>query len=149
MSDSRLAQYVPLIQRFAAQVVLFHEAVATRVGLNSTDFKCLRLLGLDGIETASDLAKETGLTPAAISLILGRLERLGFVVRKRSATDRRRVTVVVVPARKKKIDALYRSQAQTISKTLARYGDEQFATLLDFISTVSEDLKEKARKLRE
>lgn len=51
-----------LIRQHSTAVVLFHQAVAERLGIGPTDHKCLDLLRERGALTGSDLAALTGLT---------------------------------------------------------------------------------------
>jgi MarR family transcriptional regulator, organic hydroperoxide resistance regulator len=55
---------------------------------------------LDAIESTvlSDLAKHMGVTASTISLAIDRLERGGYVVRERDASDRRRVRIRLTDA---------------------------------------------------
>lgn len=90
-----------------ARALVFHEAVAERLGINATDLKCLELaVGEDDI-SPTRLAELTGLTSGAITGVLDRLERRGIVRREADPTDRRRVVVRVDPARAAEIAALY------------------------------------------
>jgi DNA-binding MarR family transcriptional regulator len=70
------------------------EAVALQFGLNRTDLRCLVILYRRGRVTAGELAEESGLTPAAITTVLDRLERGGWANRVPDPADRRRVLVV-------------------------------------------------------
>jgi DNA-binding MarR family transcriptional regulator len=70
------------------------EAVALQFGLNRTDLRCLGILYRRGRVTAGELADESGLTPAAITTVLDRLERGGYANRVADPADRRRVLVV-------------------------------------------------------
>ncbi len=73
--------------------VLFHESVAARLGLNSSDHKCLDLLLRGDTMTAGDLARRSGLTTGAVTGVIDRLSALGFVRRVKDASDRRRVVI--------------------------------------------------------
>jgi DNA-binding MarR family transcriptional regulator len=55
---------------------------------------------LDAIESTvlSDLAKHMGVTASTMSLAIDRLERGGYVVRERDASDRRRVRIRLTDA---------------------------------------------------
>ena len=106
MSTSRMRHYVPLAREFSARVLLFHEAVGDSVGLNATDVKVLRLLG-DASMTAGQLAEHIGLTGAAVTAVVDRLEAAGYATRERDEADRRRVTIRAVPAKTRRIDRLY------------------------------------------
>ena len=49
-------------QEFATALVLFEEAIATKLNLNATDWRCLGLIVKGNEITAKDLSEETGLT---------------------------------------------------------------------------------------
>jgi DNA-binding MarR family transcriptional regulator len=148
MSTSRMRTYVPLIQKFAASVVLLHSTVAGKLGLHVTDLKSLRLLGGDSM-TAGGLGEEVGLTGAAVTALIDRLENAGYVVRQRGSDDRRRVTVHAVPEKLREIDSLYEEQGARMSKLLSKYSAEQFAVITDFLEKTTVILAEEAKKLRD
>jgi DNA-binding MarR family transcriptional regulator len=104
---SRMDRYVPLIREFAARDGLFHEAVAKTIGMHSTDEKVLRLLGADTM-TAGDLVSHTGLTGAAVTALVDRLIKLGYVTRERDTSDRRKVVIRAVNAKLGDINQLWR-----------------------------------------
>ena len=81
----------------AGQSVLFRQALADRVGLNATDLACAGILSESGRLTAGRLAEVTGLTTGAVTGVVDRLERAGYVRRTSDPEDRRRVIVEPVP----------------------------------------------------
>src|SRR5438034_2670026 len=80
-------------RRQSTATVLFHAAVAERLGLSATDHKYADLIARQGPMTAGELADRAGLTTGAITGVLDRLERAGWVRRERDPHDRRRVMV--------------------------------------------------------
>ena len=121
-------------RRLGAQTVLVSDLVATRVGLNSTDLECLDLLYLAGATTAGRLAAHTGLTSGATTAAIDRLERAGFVTRRRDSTDRRVVLVEVVEAGAKLIIPFYRPIIDGMEKVQAKFSDQQLATVLRYVT---------------
>src|SRR5438094_10452311 len=79
-----------LVRRHSTASVLFHHAVAERLGLGPTDHKCLDLLRERGKMTGSELAATTGLTSGAITGVVARLERTGYLRREADRHDGRR-----------------------------------------------------------
>jgi DNA-binding MarR family transcriptional regulator len=79
-----------LARRHSTAVVLFHHALAERLGLGPTDHKCLDLLRDRGAMTGSDLGAITGLTSGAITGVVARLERAGYLRRKPDPHDGRK-----------------------------------------------------------
>jgi DNA-binding MarR family transcriptional regulator len=84
---------------FALESSFFLQAVADRLGMGATDFSCLTVLLVEGPAPAGRLAQRTGLTTGAITGLIDRLERAGWVRRVADPTDRRRVIVEAVTAR--------------------------------------------------
>src|SRR6516164_10836431 len=82
-----------LARRHSTAVVLFHQAIAERLGLGPTDHKCLDLLRERGALTGSELAAITGLTSGAITGVVARLERAGYVRREPDPHDGRKQIV--------------------------------------------------------
>src|SRR5690349_17610271 len=89
-----IASQSQAMQEFMARAVLFQDAVARSVGLNSTDLQAVGLLMSSGPATPGELAVRTGLTAGgAVTAMIDRLERAGYVNRARDENDRRRVIV--------------------------------------------------------
>ncbi|HEV2199156.1 MAG TPA: MarR family transcriptional regulator [Bryobacteraceae bacterium] len=88
-----------LVRRFSTAAVLFHHAIAERLGLGPTDHKCLDLLRERAPITGSELAAITGLTTGAITGVVSRLERAGYVRRELDPDDGRQQ--LLYPARKR------------------------------------------------
>jgi DNA-binding MarR family transcriptional regulator len=80
------------MQRYQRSVHAFDDAVGRRLGLGPTDLRCLDWL-VDGSKTAGELARATGLRPAATTAMVDRLSARGLVQRVRSPEDRRQVLV--------------------------------------------------------
>ena len=146
MSSSRIEAYIPLVQRFASRSLAFHSAVAARLGIHATDLKSLQLLG-DRWMTAGELGESVGLTAAAATLLVDRLEKAGFVVRHRSGSDRRRVEVHAVPEKLEEAQALYSAQSRRMAELLLKYTDAEFGVIADFLERTTEVLTEETERL--
>jgi DNA-binding MarR family transcriptional regulator len=75
----------------------FDEVAYEKLGINRTDGRCLDIIENQGPLTAGRLAELSGLTTAAVTAVLDRLERAGYASRVRSETDRRQVMVELTP----------------------------------------------------
>jgi hypothetical protein len=71
------------MRRTSAQGVLFGQTVANVAGISGSDLDCMDFLNLEGRMTAGRLAELTGLTTGAITGVIDRLEKAGFVRRER------------------------------------------------------------------
>src|SRR5690242_17121728 len=81
------------LRRFIANVILFNQQIAERVGMNPTDMQCIHLLQLMGPLTAGRLAECTRLTTGGVTVALDRMEKAGLVRRERNPSDRRSIMV--------------------------------------------------------
>lgn len=112
---------------------LVDEAAAQRLGINRTDQRCLGLLAVDGAMGAGQLAAATELSPGAMTAALDRLERLGYVRRVRSSTDRRSVIVEIMPTARQMIEDFYGPIGREGMAELEQYSDAELAFLRDFL----------------
>src|SRR5215831_15282404 len=91
-SQHKLAEEIVgrLARQHSTAVVLFHHALAERLGLGPTDHKCFDLLRDRGTMTGSELSAITGLTSGAITGVVARLERAGYLRREADPHDGRK-----------------------------------------------------------
>lgn len=135
--------------RMGTDAVLLHQTVADRLGIHVTDLRCLQRLGETGAATAGELVAATGLTTGAITRMLDRLERAGFVRREHDREDRRRVIVQPVPERVAEIGPLYAGLARAYDSLVARYSDEELALFLDLFERLHQMTAEITAELRD
>jgi DNA-binding MarR family transcriptional regulator len=80
---------VLLGRQFTSAVVIFHEAVGQLLGLSGVERKCLDILDRLGTVSAGRIAEHTGLTTGAVTGMIDRLTRAGYVERIPNPADRR------------------------------------------------------------
>jgi DNA-binding MarR family transcriptional regulator len=154
-SNERAALLEPLVRlmgfRLSTATVLYHTAIADRLGVSATDLKCYSLLMQNGPMTAGELAERTGLTTGAITGVIDRLEKAALARRAPDPTDRRRVVVELIPdsQRHAEIQQLYEPMGQAIIALTATYSDGDIATLTDFLSKASSVLEAETASLRQ
>jgi DNA-binding MarR family transcriptional regulator len=147
-----IALFSQRVRRQSTWTVIYHQAVAEKMGLNPTDLKCWAVLGETGPITAGELAIVMGLTTGAVTGVIDRLEQAGFAQRDHDPTDRRRVMIVPneKPDKLRSIDEVFKSLRQASDEMLAdNYTNEQLEVILDFIERGTEMLKRETAKLRE
>src|SRR5580698_8943858 len=111
----------------------FHDAVASYLGINRTDLRCLDILDLAGRQTAGKLAAEVGLSSGAVTAMLDRLEKTGYVRRLRDPGDRRRVLVEPAELARERGWEVYQPFEEATVPMFARFTDEQLAVVRDFL----------------
>lgn len=139
------------ISRMSSWTVMFHQAAAVRLGLNPTDTKCLGVLQETGPITAGEVAELTGLTTGAITGVIDRLERSGFVRRAYDPHDRRRVFIEPLenPAQAEALATIYGPLAQaSLTEFIDCYNDEELALVLDFVKRGAALMKAQTARLQ-
>jgi DNA-binding MarR family transcriptional regulator len=132
-----------LVMRFQDAAQQFDEKVGELYDLNAAERHCLSFLVRLGPQTASAIAREIRLTPAAVTALVDRLARRGYVRRNDDPSDRRKVVVSAAEQTAALTAAVYAKAAEVGDKMLARYSEaelESFARLLDEVVTVQEQM---------
>lgn len=141
-----------LRREYAARATALYEAVAERLGLNVTDQRCLDFIeraSREGPVTAGKLAELTALTSGAITGVLDRLERAGFVRRERDADDKRQVHIKLVAERVAEVEALFAPLHERWALLCADFTGEQLRLVEDFVQRAAGLLASEATRLRE
>ncbi|MSP74876.1 MAG: MarR family transcriptional regulator [Rhodospirillaceae bacterium] len=125
--------------------------MAARFGLNTTDLEGLDLIQLQGQVSAGQLATATGLTSGAVTALIDRLERAGYVERVDDPADRRRVLVRIRSGAIVEIAKVYVPMQKRMFALWSKYNADELAIIEDFLSRSLElsvecvaDLREKA-----
>jgi DNA-binding MarR family transcriptional regulator len=130
------------MRRVSSQGAMFAKTVADGAGISSADMDCIDFVNVEGRMTAGRLAELTGLTTGAITGVVDRLEKAGFVRRERDETDRRKVFIVPVAERMMEmgrpfdlVRRVMQKQCDAYSdaelKFLVRYGNESYQSMLE------------------
>ena len=151
MSDSvELAARItgPLARRYSTATVLFHHAVAERLGLGPSDHKCLDLLVERGTLTGAELAARTGLTSGAITGVVARLERAGYLRRQPDPGDGRRQLLRPAPERIADIAEVFVGLQSDSAALVAGFDTAQLEAIAQFLVRATRFATERAALLR-
>ena len=123
-------------RELSTRTVIFHHLIGERLGLNPTDHKCLDVMIRNRTQmTASQIAEETGLSTGAITGVVDRLEKAGYVHRKRDQNDRRLVFInVLMDKAMVKISPIFDPIKQASRSLYSKSNDDELALILDFIT---------------
>jgi DNA-binding MarR family transcriptional regulator len=135
-------------QDLSTSTIMFHTAISDKLGLNPTDHKALGLMAREGSVTAGRLAELTGLTTGAVTGIIDRLEKAGFVQRIRPTNDRRQVIIQPIPAEIQKVHHLFESLGQAIMTMTDRFSDSELAIVHDYLTQSIDVLQAETAKLQ-
>jgi DNA-binding MarR family transcriptional regulator len=109
------------------------DLICQLLGINRTDARCLDILEQQGSMSAGELAHASRLTTGAITAVIDRLERGGYVRRVPDPSDRRRVLVEPTPHAFETANELMVEPMRALYEPMAgRYSDEQLRLFIDF-----------------
>jgi DNA-binding MarR family transcriptional regulator len=108
------------LRTFVAQAIVYNLLASEALGLAPADLVCMCLLQLHGPATPGWIAEVTGLSTGAVTGVVDRLERAGYVTRARDPQDRRRVIV--------------RSDLERFDGDMRRHAPAQQPATLEFLS---------------
>ena len=137
-------------REMSTETIMFHQGLADVLGFHITDHKCLDLIRQYGAMPAGRLGEMTGLTTGAVTGVIDRLEKAGYVRRANDPKDRRR-TIVELSRNKKwerNIEAIFIPFHERMGKFLSSYSESELAFLLDVLTKTIELTREESKKLR-
>ena len=136
-----------LARRHSTAVVLFHHAVAERLGLGPTDHKCLDLLRERGAMAGSDLCAITGLTSGAITGVVARLERAGYLRREPDPRDGRK-QILRLALERSPIQDVIDPLRKDVAALLENFDAHQLAAIAEFLARTTDLIYRHAALLR-
>ena len=134
----------------STETILFHQALADVLGFHITDHRCMHFIHQYGAMPAGRLAELTGLTTAAVTGIIDRLEKAGYVRRTNDPKDRRRTIVEPVRNNKleRKLEMIFTPFHEKMHKLLSSYSEGELAFLLDVMTKSIELTHEESKQIR-
>lgn len=115
---------------------------ATAHELHSTDVRALWILAEPNVSfTSGELATHLGLSNAAATRTIDRLEQLGFVKRARDPKDRRRVIVQFTEQASTTTDIFFGQLANAVERSIEQLTETESRAVASFIRTASESLR--------
>lgn len=114
----------------------FDSAVGDVYGLSAPERRCLSVVS-HGPQPANVIAKAVNLTPAAVTTLIDRLEKRGFVQRQADPTDRRKVMVAAAEKTEEVTRQAYFPIFMAGAALLENYSIEEMHLILKFIDEVT------------
>ncbi|MFJ3715677.1 MarR family winged helix-turn-helix transcriptional regulator [Streptomyces sp. NPDC090057] len=143
------AQALSAMDHLIAAHLIGQQELARRLGLNVTDLTCFGFVleAGEALLTAGDLAARAHVTTGAVTGILNRLERAGFVTRRPDPADRRRVRVAPVPDAVTRVEAVYAGHYRRVTALFADYSPEELSVITDWFTRATALAHEYLEKL--
>src|SRR5258707_11863531 len=134
-------------RQHSTAVVLFHHAVAERLGLGPTDHKCLDLLRERGAMAGTDLSAITGLTSGAITGVVARLERAGYLRREPDPHDGRK-QILRLALERAHIQDVIDPLRKDVAALLENFDAHQLTAIAEFLARTTDLIYRHAALLR-
>ncbi len=131
-------------------VVFFHESIASYLGMSVAEWKCLGLLQQYGPATAGRLAQLSGFTTGAITGIVDRLQKAGYVRREPHSKDRRSVIIrpLYVPGMMERITPIFQSLGTAMAEMASHYNEAELIAINAYLRETTKVLRSETAKLR-
>jgi DNA-binding MarR family transcriptional regulator len=124
-------------RKMIAALILFNDNVSRLTGMSASESQFLHLLQLHGPMTPSELARRSGLTSGTVTGVIDRLEELGFAVRERHPSDRRKVVVTANEERLyRELAPHFEGQAKLLNGVLAQLSPAEMRAVSKFLALV-------------
>ena len=124
------------IRKFIAAGIFFNAQAAEKAGLGLTDMQMVHMLQLYGPSTPSRLAAWTGLSSGGVTVALDRLEKAGYLRREPNPADRRSLLITLIPARLRKLAAMYEGVENETRRLLAKLSQSDLEAVVRFFETL-------------
>ncbi len=128
--DPAVYELMDSVRKLTRSTLILQHVIAGKIGLHVTDAECIDFLKEMGASTAGELAKATRLTTGAITNVIDRLEKAGFVKRKPDMSDRRKVIVTILPKKNTRAKTYYGALAGDVQTLFAKYSAQQLKFLI-------------------
>jgi DNA-binding MarR family transcriptional regulator len=133
--------------RHAGSAVRLNIAISHLLGMPLADLQCLGLL-VDGLSAPSQLAEQLGLTTGAMTKVLDRLERGGYITRAADPADRRRIVIAVIPAGLAPLAEYFAPMGERMNAYLAGCSAAELETILGFMRAGEQAANEEITRIR-
>jgi DNA-binding MarR family transcriptional regulator len=151
MTDSEPRPEITALARALRDLVVsgdqLRRAIAAHDGLGLSEFMTLSQLYFSGEAGPSDLARNLGLTPGSMTLLLDRLEVLGYVRRLAHPSDRRRQIVAITDGGAELHQAAFARFAEAVADAVGDEGVADVVAVTDFVDAAVRAVRARAEGL--
>jgi DNA-binding MarR family transcriptional regulator len=138
------------LHRFGLASLQMRAALAHVVGVSETDLDALEHIEADGPLTQRELGERLSLTSGAVTMLVDRLERGGWLRRRPHPTDRRAVLLELTEQTSEQSPpplAAYHDSLRALSSSLGKHG-EAVAAFLAAAADAAGNAADELRRLR-
>ena len=123
------------------------------MGLSTTEHKVLDIIMRSGLVTAGELANLTGLTTGAVTGLIDRFEKSGYVRRVKDPEDRRKIKVEIkygkqIDKMHKRITPYFEDFDKSLEEVYDQYSENELELILDFYKKIKGILQKQISNIR-
>jgi DNA-binding MarR family transcriptional regulator len=123
------------------------KAIARRLSMNASDLDALSFIVDRGSPTTGEVGRQLDLTSGAVTGVIDRLIKRGFVERVGDPRDRRKVAVRAVAAMIAPVSELFKPIESGMAELLVRYSEQQIVSTAQFLEQAAELVLARAENL--
>lgn len=142
-------QLMVAIRQHQSASDMMDEGMAVLLGINRTDGRCLDIIDLHQKMTVGQLATESGLTTGAVTAVIDRLVKAGYVERLPDPVDRRKVIVQLTPAVAQIGDLVYGEMSTLGRSLMGGLTGAQMKLITHFLQVSSDMSRQMSELLRQ
>lgn len=128
---------------------VFDETVCEFLGISRSDGRCLDIVDRLGRCTAGRLAAESGLTTGAVTALVDRMERLGYLARTRDTEDRRKVWIEVTEQTRQFNHHVWGQLSLIMRPLFERFTAEEMLAIAEYLEISAYVSRQRAALLQE
>ncbi len=117
---------------YGIQMTMYRNIIFEKLAVNGTDMECLGFLLSKRISNPTELAKYTGLSSGATTAMLDRLEKGGFIERRRNPDDRRGTLIVLAKSGAEKVAPWFAPVGKAQNELISNYSEKELQLISDF-----------------
>jgi DNA-binding MarR family transcriptional regulator len=134
------------LRQLRIELAVATRRVAAATRLNDSDLDVLDVLARYGPQSPTALARRMGIHPATMTGVLTRLEKAGWIDRRRDITDRR--SVQVEPSGFDRLTELYSDANARLDAIAVNLAPEAGTAILDYLGQVCTAVHEASVRIR-
>jgi DNA-binding MarR family transcriptional regulator len=144
------AELLAALRRFGLEDDRFDAIVARHFGVGAAEFKAMDHLQAAGSVTPGQLADRMALSSGAVTALIDRLERLGWVRREPHPYDRRSVIVRKAAPSESQSEGeqIFGALVARLADTAKRMTSSERDACVRFLETAADQVAERATELR-
>lgn len=138
MADTRLYKHITRLMRESAA---FSGRRLSRIGMHPGQPALLALVARGTRLSQKEIAEELMLAPSTVNIMLGRMERAGWVARSRCEGNGRCTTVSITPAGTELFERMLALEATITDEIFVGFTDEERERFVDLVDRLAMNMK--------